>query len=967
MRAAVVKNALYRGALVSLSLTVGLATLNIPIALAGPGDLNSINDGQDIQSGTYFNTPGSRTTFQNSSGSGLWLHSSDLVRGLESNASSVPTGNGGTLYFRAPGNVVRFDGNIDVSAVRNGALYTGNGGKVFVDSAYLFQNGSIFANGVNGGLVQFNVGGMTAGPNAKITAQGFGGNGGSVNINATGTVDFQLGSLIDTSGKVAGTFDTNIINIEGSAINNQGILRANGIASSDFKPDNGDAVVMAANPDLANNPVPGPITGGSGTNDTATMQNVLFGTPSSADFRGGTIRLVATGQTNPTTTVISNADSQILSDTEKSSINTRNSQIVSFNEGDVFNRGTLETNGAFNKDGGTVIIGAARHVVNSGAIRANGGTSIDGVFDPNGNGANGGNGGAIILTAMNQVNNTNLIQANGGAGSLAQSRSGSTGTGQNINLVSTPIAGNGGRGGVIAVSYNTGSNTGSMQANGGVGGGGSHANSFDIEIGNAANPTPTANASATANSGGNGGQGGLIAFSGNANFIGGGGTFANGGQGGRGGNGWADAQSFSNFGLPIANASATAGAGGAGGSAGAILAPDPGTFGTGQNFSAKAGGSGTSGVSAFRRITVQNGVNTTVTGGTAAVPGSLTTGSDTPIFATRKNEYIRHAENGILLTQNGGDGNVRDTLTGRIADTLIRTVTNPAGTAGDTLSNMQSAGNLIIASSAPLALTNNIVNSNINPLFFNLNTLTILNNGDLTNGTLWTPGVHLTGEGFHDMEFSVGGGHISWLSNGTITNNQIVMTRGLWSGGSITLASTLDIVNNSDFINISLNKALLSGFTVAGPAYESSHAGSLIMKAAQDINNTSSGKLETNLIFYDIHPPLSQNPPIDWPKFLNGAQMGATVNLLAGRNLSNAGIIGADALTYRNGQLGADNPALTIGGIVIGRARTGTFTNTGTITANGDAFFSPNESDGPRFNTNIFSPTTSFAGTLDTP
>ncbi len=186
----VVKNALYTGA-VSLALSVALATLNPPIALGGPGDLNSINDGRDIQSGTYFNTPGSRTTFQNSGGGGLWLHSGDLVRGLESDAGKVPTGNGGTLYFRAPGNVIRFDGNIDVSAVRNGALYTGNGGKVFVDSAYLFQNGSIFANGANGGLVQFNVGGMTAGPTAKITAQGFGGDGGSVNINATDTVDFS--------------------------------------------------------------------------------------------------------------------------------------------------------------------------------------------------------------------------------------------------------------------------------------------------------------------------------------------------------------------------------------------------------------------------------------------------------------------------------------------------------------------------------------------------------------------------------------------------------------------------------------------------------------------------------------------------------------------------------------------------------------------------------------------------------
>ncbi|MCE3235749.1 MAG: hypothetical protein K0Q50_1929 [Vampirovibrio sp.] len=951
---AVANSGVYFSVFFSLSLTVGLTTLSMPVANAGPGDVNSINTGQDVQAGTYFNTPGSRTTFQNDSS--LHLHAGDVVRGLESNINKVPTGNGGTLYFRAP--LIRLDGNIDVSAVRNGSLYTGNGGKVFVDSTYLFQNGSIFANGANGGLVQFNVGGLTMGSNARIFAQGFGGNGGSVSINSTGTVDLQTGSIIDTSGKVLGTIDTNVINIEGSVVNNQGLIRANGQAASDLKADNGDSAVMAANPNLANNPVPGPITGGSGTGNTGVMQNALFAIPPSAEFRGGTIRLVATGKTNSTTDFINNANSALLSAADKNMINGRNSQLVAQNEGDIFNRGAIQADGALNKNGGTIIISAARNVVNTASIRANGASSIDNIFDENNNGSDGGSGGTVAITALGDINN----------GSLARSFSITTGSGRSLNLVANNHAGNGGNGGVLAFSY-TGAmtNSGSLQANGGVGGAGAHTNALDFESGGT---NPIAKATSVAGVGGNGGKGGLIVFSGNDNPAGGGSISANGGQGGRGGNAWADTQAFaSGTGVPGAEASATRGGGGNGGAAGTIVTPNPLTVALGQNISAKAGGLGSTGTATERRILVQNGTITTnekVT--TASTPGSAVTGDNTPILATRRNEYIRNQDVAILFTQAGGFGNTRNTLTGRMSDALIRSLANPAGVSGDALADAFSSTNLVIGSSTPfLVLGADVVNANTDPKFFNLNTLTVSNNGNFSNGTLWTPGVHLVGEGFHDMELAVGGGHISWLANGNITNNQIVMTRGLWSGGSINLAATQDIINNTDFITISLNKALLSGFNVSGPLYESSHAGSLTLKAGRDITNNSNGKMATNLIFFDIHPPLNQNPPIDWPKFLNGAQIGATVNLLAERNFSNAGIIGADALTYRNGQAGADNPALTIGGFVIGRAKTGTFTNTGTITANGNAFFSPNESDGPRFNTNTFPATTSFNGTVDTP
>jgi hypothetical protein len=959
----------YQKSMLPLSLAISISVFSASLAAAAPGDVNSINDGRDIQAGTYLNTPGSRTTFINSGGGSMWLHSGDLVRGLETNNGAL-TGNGGHLYFRNPNNVIRSDGNIDVSAVRNGTLYTGNGGSVDIDCRYLFQNGNIWANGANGGLVQFNVGGMTLGSNAQISAQGFGGNGGHISINSTGTVDLRSGSVVDSSGKVAGTFDTNVINIEGSAINNQAVVRANGIAVSDLKPDNGDSAVMAANPALANNPVPSPVTFGNGTHDTATMQNIQFATPGSADFRGGTIRLVATGQTNSTTSVINAADSQMMSDAEKSALNSRNNQIVQFNEGDVLTRGALIADGGLSKNGGTIILAAARHVSNGATIRANGADGLDGVFDVNGNGGSAGNGGTIVMSASGNINNTGTIQANGGRGARAQSQSLSTANGKDANVTITSVGGTGGQGGMIAFNYGgTMSSSSTIQANGGIGGNGGHANTYDTEVANAGNPNPVANSTAVGGKGGTGGQGGLIVFSGSANPTGNGSLQANGGQGGTGGNAWADSLASSNIGVPTANSTATSGAGGTGGAAGNVMAPVAATFASGQNLSSKAGGAGNTGTANFRKITVQNGVTTTTTGNTPVTVGSAVTGSNQAVIETRRNEYLRHDDVAMLFSQAGGQGTSNTTLTARLNDSRIRTVANVTGTPGSgnaALIDAGSASSIVISSGENgLALTTDVVNSNTSPVFFNLNNLTIMNNGNLTNNTFWTPGVHLVGAGFHDMTFALGGGNISWLSTGDITNNQIVVTRGLWSGGSTQVAAQRDVINNSDFISIAPFKDLLSGFSVAGPRYESSHAGNLTLKAGRDIVNNSSGKMETNLIFFDIHPPLNQNPPIDWPKFLNGAQIGATVNLLAGRNINNSGIIGADALTFRNGALGAANPALTMGGIVIGRARTGTVTNTGTISANGNAFFTPDESASARFQTNTFPATTSFNGTVD--
>jgi hypothetical protein len=941
--------------LLPLTVAASITLSGLPAALAGPGDLNSINNGQIIHSGVYNNTAGSRTTFVNTAGGGLWLHSGDIVRGIETDANRVPTGNGGTLYFRAPKNVVRLDGDIDVSAIRNQNAYTGNGGKVFVDSAYLFQNGNIYANGVNGGLLQFNVGSMTVGPNAKLTANGIGGQGGSINVNATGAVNIAKGALLDTSGKVAGTFDTNVINIEGGVINNAGILRANGAALVDFKPDNGDAKRVAANPQLANNPVPGPITVGGGTGDTATMSNTLFATPGNVDFRGGTIRLVATGQNESPRDLISQTTYSNLSKSERDIID----RDAAATKGDINNTGDLRAAGAFSKNGGTIILSAAHDIRNGGLILADGANANSRLFDAQGNGASGGNGGTISINAMHKVSNTGVISARGGIGGAAKDVQVTTGNGQDALAQVLGHAGHGGQGGLIALSAPATENKGNMIASGGVGGKGGTAIATDTEVGNSA-------AKAIAGRGGAGGQGGLIVFSGESNPSGGGRLIANGGQGGRGGDAFASAHATtSGVSIPAVQAEANRGAGGQGGASGRILALNPGTFASKQIFSTRNGGAGNTGASTATRILTMQGSTVALQSSTNPTAGSVTSGSNQSVLATHKNEYIRHEETALLLSQKGGPGNASATLSGRLNDAPFRTVSNPGGISGNTLSDAQSSGNLVVSSTGAQELTNDLVNSNINPLFFNLNTLTVLNNGKLTNNMLWTPGVHVVGAGFHDITFSLGGGHISWLANGTITNNKIVMTRGLWSGGSIQVAATQDIVNNNDFINIGPNAALLEGFKISGPLYQSSHAGSLTFKAGRDIINTSNGKLESNLIFFDIHPPLKQNPAIDWPKFLNGAQIGATINLLAQRNLTNNGLIAADALTFRSGQLGAINPALTMGGMITGRAKTGTFTNTGTITASGKAFFSPDENVSPAFSTNTFPTASSFNGNID--
>ena len=159
------------------------------------GAANQTIDGQQPGSGSYYSTNGDWTTFKNSGAGGLHVTGGTTIRGLEVNGGNALTGNGGNVRFYAPGSVIRIDGTVDVNAIHNGSAYAGNGGKAVFVSDYLYQNGQIYANGIDGGAVRFNVGSATFMPNSVVEARSFGGRGGHIGIHGNGFVDVRQSAL----------------------------------------------------------------------------------------------------------------------------------------------------------------------------------------------------------------------------------------------------------------------------------------------------------------------------------------------------------------------------------------------------------------------------------------------------------------------------------------------------------------------------------------------------------------------------------------------------------------------------------------------------------------------------------------------------------------------------------------------------------------------------------------------------
>jgi len=434
----------------ALALSVALAA---PLSVfAAPNGTNTVNDGQIIQGGNYFNTKGSETVFQNSAKTGLYLKGGDTVTAREVNGVGQLTGNGGNVHINAPGQVVRLDGNIDASGlIVNGVL--GNGGHVKIDAGYLYQNGQIFLQGQHGGQANINVGAMTVGPNAGIFANSTGGgNGGVVTINSKGAVDIAKGAIIDTSGKVIGTYDTNVINIQGGLVNLDGVLKANGGAPG----DSGGAVLVAAN-------------GKSQAMDLNAIQKTDF-------FKGDADAIAAATHT---ANLSKTMDGHIAIGPTGKVLAEGAAGFIGYNP----------TNGG---DGGFIrLVANDGRVDNNGLVSVNGG---DGGFNPDpaigpvilakeGNncvwqqtslGQNGGNGGHAgqvqIAFKENGFSNNGMITANGGKGGNGQEARADDAKATS-HYSHGGDGGNGGNGGLVHLyGRPSDSSLANIQVNGGEGG-----------------------------------------------------------------------------------------------------------------------------------------------------------------------------------------------------------------------------------------------------------------------------------------------------------------------------------------------------------------------------------------------------------------------------------------------------------------------------------------------------------------
>jgi hypothetical protein len=717
-----VLNTLNRG--VMISMTFGLLASSISAYAAEP--VNTVNNGRIVNSGTYYNTPDGKTTFTNTGSGGLWVRDNANIRGLEVNAAGNLTNNGGTLHFYAPNSVVRVDGNINVNALQNSqGAYLNNGGKVFVDAAYYYQSGNISANGNNGGLVQLNVGSMTLQNGASIQAKGFGGNGGVIAINSDGVVQLKPNTLLDTSGKVAGSYDSNLINIEGGAVRAAGIIRADGAVTNLAEGSRGGTVRLIAtgntnlsqvNQALADATTPGTTQGQLAPTFSNNERNTL-----SAELQDTVTRLDGDIQISGTF----NPQNHAQVTPALISVNGTSGAFASNND-------TLQENTLRAGDGGTVILSAMGDVQNLGQIQANGGSGASGSVPiaP----IRGGNGGTIVVTAGERVNNdlfTYTTRNNGLVGQM-QADGGNGG-----NTTASRFGGAvGGKGGLFAFSHKTGMvNKGDIVARGGQGG------------------NSTSSGGIFVSSGGHGGQGGLIVISGPSNPNNGGALKADGGNGGNGNN-------------PNANQAQ-------GGIAGVIVSPNPAGLAQTQFVSQKAG---------------NPGLNSGVSRGTGAQRAITTQTAD--------NELLGNAENLILLTRGGTFTRLDD----RAANATVRTVINPLNTtaasnqivAKDATGSSHPFRNFVIGSNANqlgILLTKDpafFLNGGANEInLFNLNTLSVLNDGSLTNTGEWGTGSNQ----------NMGGGRISLLAGGSIQNGMGFATRGGASAGSINLASKTSIEN----------------------------------------------------------------------------------------------------------------------------------------------------------------------------
>jgi hypothetical protein len=445
---------------VLLSLTVALSPISYALS-----PINSTQDGPIIEGGTYYNTEDSKTTFMNTASGDLWLQGGTTVRGLEVNCNGRLTSNGGNMLLSAPEHVVRVDGTIDARGLLNGqGAYLGNGGKVTVNSAYLFQNGNIFAQGAYGGNVQFNVNSATVGPQAKVDASAStDGLGGTIRIKATGVVDIKSGAILNTSG--IAHFDTNVIEVIGGLVNNEGLIQADGIDGNhglDASKAAGGAIRLVAQGNINLNPVANAIY--SSKTFTPIQANTIFHSIHDlAKNNDASIRNLGSITANGKTLALSRQDQIDGDGGSAGSISLTASRSI-------LNSGYICTNGGLGEtagSGGQMRFMGGHTSRNDGLIMANGGQS----YTPK---AAGGQGGYIIL---NNFVNTGTITAAGGegdhggdGGTIGLSKIWNQGAIQANGAVgNSQYLGHGGLGGVITATDFVNAKTGILNAKGGDG------------------------------------------------------------------------------------------------------------------------------------------------------------------------------------------------------------------------------------------------------------------------------------------------------------------------------------------------------------------------------------------------------------------------------------------------------------------------------------------------------------------
>lgn len=386
--------------LVALSLTTSLLLANTPLSFAAPGDTNSTNFGENVAGGTYFNTVGNRTTFTNNGN--LTVGSGTTVRGLEVNNNGDLTGNGGHLHFNAQGGVMRVDGTIDASAALgpNGA-HLGNGGTVTIDAGALVQNGNIFANGLNGGVIVTSVGSLTLGPNARIEALATGTSAlpGQINLNASGPVTIPNGAVIDASGNYIGGYNASVIQISGSIVNLDGVVMANGLGAG---ASGGSIGIYGSEIALGNT-----------AKVTANGANGASGVNAG---NGGEVIVAANTKLSNAGRVSADGGNGFSGDNPSDGGN--GGVVKAASDGDLSNDGLLTANGGNGGTNPNVAEGPVQDAVDEY------GNVFPQQFSQGQNGGRGGNGGEVHVAFDTSISNKGSIQViggNGGDGQAAQS------------------------------------------------------------------------------------------------------------------------------------------------------------------------------------------------------------------------------------------------------------------------------------------------------------------------------------------------------------------------------------------------------------------------------------------------------------------------------------------------------------------------------------------------------------------